>query len=1073
MLFASEDWVRRAEAHRSKSRAQHVDPSDAFLVTSTNDRSRPTHAAPFSESDLATTLVQQFCTPSWLPRDELEATTLFDCQTRHLPSVDVIQAVKVESLPMPFLPGGIPLVDHAAAFLTHNSDWEEIRPHLEELRSARLPVDQDINNVLELALGHSKDEEWVNATAMLAKMSSESNLYPLIAASVGYIRVKADWGRTDDQPLYDSLMEHIQMSAAAGDSYLTLSIAESGDSQCSMPARFIIGNAHHTIHVVLPVAHHGDAGNRKITIVMETKLSSCVQDFFLSIGTTVGLNITDGYVKWARLLGAVWDAQFPSKMALPVELDDLAHLARINTAFDSLLHLNYYCFGTVLPRSRCATGDNRWTQPYKVLPKALQMLLVSSVTQTSKVASLLCIIISIQTFPDLTIVKESSNFSTITFLQWHHGKFLAPQLVAKRVILISEAGSWLSVVPPPDWVPQQTYRDLVLRVNPPFLQKYGSIWCPAEWPSMPAGGPRSIHQVRSVYLDQLIDLRVFDPESWPIFHEDKRLIWRYGLPREVISVPVEAPVSSPYFVTAPSVTNSLPLNPQDWSPANIYPSIIPGIRGDRCVIAEFIRIHPDAAPYVHEFALLHKEEFKALVNPRRLLKIIMDIRSLLKQLNIYVYVPDPDPYYVKEASQRKADKSIKHLKSRAECCANQERVQSQKVAILQAALGGINGRPTLATSTNMAQHVPATLLVGVVPKSSLSKRGKNPRKQGTAKDELLRPLTKLRPAMMEQSEPEGEPMEVDAVPASCVRTVRWRTQLEDFAPSPETDSAPEPVHEKHIPPTSDPGPTIIISREASATSGRETVSPLVDEAPVVIPPPAYPDGMAPQTVFKCALLRPRSSVVGTRAGVTLRTLDLRTIVGTNYLNDNVINYYLSLILAKAKVTLDVDAFALSTYFYSSMVRGTINMDSWTSGIDIFIKDYVLFPVHTGSGDHWCIAVFDVRKHTLNVYDSIPNEGRKFDILHHVRAYIREEHKSKHGLPYPYALNEDSVPDVPLQTNGFDCGVFVCQYVKAIVRGVRFNFRSKDMQIIRRTMVWEIALGSIMWDHVNPDLMNAG
>ena len=91
MLFASEDWIRRAEAHRLKSRAQHVDPSDAFLVTSANDRSRPTHAAPFGESDLATTLVQQFCTPSWLPRDELEATTLFDCQTCHLPSVDVFR----------------------------------------------------------------------------------------------------------------------------------------------------------------------------------------------------------------------------------------------------------------------------------------------------------------------------------------------------------------------------------------------------------------------------------------------------------------------------------------------------------------------------------------------------------------------------------------------------------------------------------------------------------------------------------------------------------------------------------------------------------------------------------------------------------------------------------------------------------------------------------------------------------------------------------------------------------------------------------------------------------------------
>ena len=84
MLLASEDWVSRAEAHRSKSRAQHMDPSDVFLVTSTNDHSRPTHAASFSETDVASSIALQYCTPSWLPRDELEATTIFDFQTRHL-----------------------------------------------------------------------------------------------------------------------------------------------------------------------------------------------------------------------------------------------------------------------------------------------------------------------------------------------------------------------------------------------------------------------------------------------------------------------------------------------------------------------------------------------------------------------------------------------------------------------------------------------------------------------------------------------------------------------------------------------------------------------------------------------------------------------------------------------------------------------------------------------------------------------------------------------------------------------------------------------------------------------------
>ena len=115
----------------------------------------------------------------------------------------------------------------------------------------------------------------------------------------------------------------------------------------------------------------------------------------------------------------------------------------------------------------------------------------------------------------------------------------------------------------------------------------------------------------------------------------------------------------------------------------------------------------------------------------------------------------------------------------------------------------------------------------------------------------------------------------------------------------------------------------------------------------------------------------------------------------------------------------------------------------------------------------------MKKHTVNVYDSIPNANRRNDILHHIQKYIREEYKHKYGVPYLYGLDEGMSPVVPAQNNGYDCGVFVCQYAKVVVRGVRFNFRSKDMQVIRRTMIWEIAVGSITWDHISSDLVNYG
>jgi len=380
---------------------------------------------------------------------------------------------------------------------------------------------------------------------------------------------------------------------------------------------------------------------------------------------------------------------------------------------------------------------------------------------------------------------------------------------------------------------------------------------------------------------------------------------------------------------------------------------------------------------------------------------------------------------------------------------------------------------------------------------------------GTARNEIRRPIVLPRSEPMEQGSPPDQ-MELDRPYPSSPRTDRWRADLDKYAPlptytmdpirSPSPQFIPDEYNQAEAfspEPEASRVPVTTLARNeplfnynqmvfspiSPASIADNSVSPpavpATSKQPAPVPqplvvepaPPAYQLGASAQFIYNDAIYRPESTVIGARAGVTLRTRDLLTLDGIVWLNDNIINYYFSMLVSKAWHTNAISVFAFTTFFYSSLSSGTMGPRTWTSGIDIFNKDNVLIPVHAGL--HWCLAVFNVGSHSLNVYDSIPSPQRKSDILQRVRKYIRDEHRSKRGVPYPYGLDEGQSPVVPPQNNGHDCGVFVCQYAKAVVQGMGFNFCSKDMPVIRRTMIWEIVVGSISWDHVNSDLVNYG
>jgi sentrin-specific protease 1 len=89
-------------------------------------------------------------------------------------------------------------------------------------------------------------------------------------------------------------------------------------------------------------------------------------------------------------------------------------------------------------------------------------------------------------------------------------------------------------------------------------------------------------------------------------------------------------------------------------------------------------------------------------------------------------------------------------------------------------------------------------------------------------------------------------------------------------------------------------------------------------------------------------------------------------------------------------------------------------------------------------------------------------SRLADILAYsqlLREYVDLEHINKKSKPFDWTGWVDYCPrDTPQQENGYDCGVFACQFLEALSRGMDspFNFTQRNMTFLRRRMILEIA-----------------
>lgn len=228
--------------------------------------------------------------------------------------------------------------------------------------------------------------------------------------------------------------------------------------------------------------------------------------------------------------------------------------------------------------------------------------------------------------------------------------------------------------------------------------------------------------------------------------------------------------------------------------------------------------------------------------------------------------------------------------------------------------------------------------------------------------------------------------------------------------------------------------------------------------------PKLPKALPPDADTQVNALLCKKGVISKVARESVNDRDLSRLLPSQWLNDEIMNFYGAMILTRSESNRDpiakrkiLDVHYFSTFFWPKLKNEGYEqgrLAKWTKKIDIFSKDVILIPINHNNS-HWTGAAINFRRKRIESYDSMNLD--RHQVFKALRSYLDSEHRNKRKKPFDFTGWQNHNPeDTPQQENGYDCGVFTCQFLESLSRGQEeFQFSQRDMAYLRRRMIWEI------------------
>ncbi|XP_047644279.1 sentrin-specific protease 2 isoform X4 [Phacochoerus africanus] len=139
---------------------------------------------------------------------------------------------------------------------------------------------------------------------------------------------------------------------------------------------------------------------------------------------------------------------------------------------------------------------------------------------------------------------------------------------------------------------------------------------------------------------------------------------------------------------------------------------------------------------------------------------------------------------------------------------------------------------------------------------------------------------------------------------------------------------------------------------------------------------------------------PQDEILSSAFKLRITRGDIQTLKNYHWLNDEVINFYMNLLMERNKKQGYPALYAFSTFFYPKLKSGGYQaVKRWTKGVNLFEQELILVPIHRKV--HWSLVVIDLRKKCLKYLDSMGQKGHR--ICEILLQYLQDESKTKRNI----------------------------------------------------------------------------
>ncbi|KAL2341767.1 hypothetical protein Fmac_009707 [Flemingia macrophylla] len=209
---------------------------------------------------------------------------------------------------------------------------------------------------------------------------------------------------------------------------------------------------------------------------------------------------------------------------------------------------------------------------------------------------------------------------------------------------------------------------------------------------------------------------------------------------------------------------------------------------------------------------------------------------------------------------------------------------------------------------------------------------------------------------------------------------------------------------------------------------------------------------------RCTIL-----VIHENSNIAITGEAFQCLMPTGWLNDEVINLYMALL--KEREQREPHKFLkchfFNTFFYKKLISAMKGYDyksvkRWTSqrrlGYSLLECDKIFVPIHQDI--HWCLAVINKKDKKFQYLDSM--KGDDIFVLDNLAQYFVDEVNDKTGRDIDInTWEKECVKDLPVQKNGYDCGMFMIKYADFYSRGLELCFSQENMSYFRVRTAKEI------------------